>query len=82
MKEKIRKECYRRVRTILKTELDSANQIHAINTLALPAVPYTFNIINRNLSDITKMDSKICRLLRCNRMHHQKADVGATGNEF
>ena len=31
MKEKIRKECYWRVRAILKTKLNSANGIEAIN---------------------------------------------------
>ena len=35
MKEKIRKECYQRVRAILKTEVNSANQIEAINTLVI-----------------------------------------------
>ena len=35
MKEKIRKECYRRVRAVLKTELNSQNRIIAINTLAI-----------------------------------------------
>ena len=46
MKEKIRKECYRRVRAVLKTELNSANRIRAINTLTIPVVTYTFNIVN------------------------------------
>ena len=45
MKEKIRKECYRRVRAILKTELNSANRIEAINTLALPVVQYSLIIL-------------------------------------
>ena len=75
MKEKMRKECYRRVRAILITERNSANRIHAINTLVIPAVTYSFNIINWNLSDIKKMDTKIRKLLTCNRMHHPKADV-------
>ena len=75
MKEKIRKECYRRVRATIKTELNSANQIQAINKLAIPAVTYNFSIINWNLSDTKKMYSKICKLLTCNRMHHPKADV-------
>ena len=34
MKEKIRKECIRRIRSIMKTELSSKNLINAINTLA------------------------------------------------
>ena len=68
MKEKIRKECYRRVRAILKTELNSANRIEAINTLAIPVVTYSFNIINWTISDIKKIDVKIRKLMTCNRM--------------
>ena len=75
MKEKLRKECYRRVRAILKTELNSANRIEAINTLAIPVVTYSFNIINWTISDIKKIDVKIRKLMTCNRMHHPKADV-------
>ena len=75
MKEMIRKECYRRVRAILKTELNSANRIEAINTLAIPVVTYSFNIVNWTLSDIKKIDTKIRKLMSCNRMHHPKADV-------
>ena len=70
MKEKIRKEWYRRVQAILKKELNSANRIQAINTLAIPAVTYSSNISNWNLSDIKKMDMKIHKLLTCNRMQH------------
>ena len=75
MKEKIRKECYRRVRAILKTELNSANRIEAINTLAIPVVTYSLNIINWTLPDIRKIDTKIRKLLTVNRMHHPKADI-------
>ena len=46
MKEKIGKECYKRARAILKTELNSGNRIEAIITLAMPVVQYSFNIIN------------------------------------
>ena len=46
MKEKLRKECYRKIRAILKTELNSENCIEAINTLAISVVTYSFNIIN------------------------------------
>ena len=75
MKEKIRKECYRRVRAILKTEFNSANHIEALNTLAIHVVTYSFNIVNWTPSDIKKMDTKIRKLMTCNRMHHPKADV-------
>ena len=73
--EMIMKECYRRVCASLKTELNSANRIEAINTLAIPVVTYSFIIVNWTLSDITKIDTKIRKLMSCNRMHHPKADV-------
>ena len=70
----IRKECYRRARGILKTELNSANRIEAINTLAMPVVQYSFNIINWTLQDLRRIDTKIRKLLTCYKMHHPKAD--------
>ena len=75
MKEKIRKECYRRVRAILKTELNSAHRIEAINTLAIPVLTYSSNIVNWRRSEIKKRDTKIRKLMTCNRKHHPKADV-------
>ena len=76
MKEKTRKECYRKIRVILKTGLNSTNRVQAINTLAIPVATYSFNIIKWNLSDITKMNTKIrMKLLTCNRMHHPTVDV-------
>ena len=74
MKEMIRKECYRRATAILKTELNSANRVEAINTLAMPVVPYSFNIINWTLQDLRRIDTKIRKLLTCYKMHHPKAD--------
>ena len=75
MKVKIRKECYRKVRPILKTELNSANRTEAINILAIPVVTYSFNIINWTITEIRRLDMKIRKLLICNRMYHPKADV-------
>lgn len=46
MKEKIRKEYYRQIRLILKSELYAINRMEAINTLAVVIVSYGFNIIN------------------------------------
>ena len=52
MNEKIRKECYRRVRAILHTELNEKNKLEVINTIAIPVVTYSFNVINWNLKEI------------------------------
>lgn len=46
MKEKVRKEYYRRVRLVLKSELNATNRFEAVDTLAVPVVTYSFNIIN------------------------------------
>lgn len=75
MKEKIRKEYYRRIRLVLKSELNSRNRIEAINTLAVPVVQYSFNVINWNMSELQQMDRKTRKLFTANRMLHPKADV-------
>ena len=75
VKEKIRKEYYRRIRLVLKTEMNSKNRIEAINTLAVPVVQYSFNIINWNLADLNRLDTKTRKLLTSNKMHHPKADI-------
>ena len=58
MKKKIRKECYRRVRAILHTELNAKNKLEAIDTLAIPVASYSFNVINWCLEEIRRMDRK------------------------
>ena len=45
MKEKIRKECYRRVRAVLQSELNIKNKLESINTLTIPVVSYSFSVV-------------------------------------
>ena len=52
MKEKIRKEYYRRVRVILRSELNGKNKIEAINSLAIPTVQYNLGIIDWKYSEL------------------------------
>ena len=52
MNQKLKKELVRRTILILKTELNSKNMITAINTLAIPVITYSFNIIDWNLSEV------------------------------
>ena len=75
MREKIRKEYYRRVRLVLKSELNSANKMTAINTLAVPVVTYSFNIIQWPQLEIKNLDRKTRKLLTTYRMYHPKSDV-------
>ena len=74
MKEKIRKEYYRRIRLVLGSELNAVNRTNAINTLAVPVVTYSFNIINWTVEDLKKLDRKTRKLLTMGKMHHPKAD--------
>ena len=76
MKEKI-KECYRRVRAILETELNFANRVKAINTLVIHIVTFSFNIINWTVPELImrRLDTKIRKSLTCKRMYYLKAEV-------
>ena len=75
MKEKIRKEYNRRVRLILRTELNGRNKIEAINSLAVPVLQYSFGIIDWKISELKKIDTKTRKLLNMHKMLHFKADV-------
>ena len=75
MKEKIRKEYNRRVRSILRTELSGRNKMEAINSLAVPVVQYSFGIIDWKISELKKIDTKTRKLLNMHKMLHPKADV-------
>ena len=56
MKAKIEKEYKRRLKMILKSELNSRNKIEAINTLAIPTITYSFGIIDWCQHEINKID--------------------------
>ena len=46
MKVKIRKEYKRRIKLVLKSELNARNKIAAINTLAVPVILYSYGVID------------------------------------
>ncbi|CAH3190022.1 unnamed protein product [Porites lobata] len=75
MKEKIRKEYNRRVRLILRTELNGRNKIEAINSLAVPVVQYSIGIIDWKISELKTIDTKTRKLLNMHKMLHPRADV-------
>ena len=56
MKGKIWKEYKRRVKLVLKSELNARNKIAAINTLAVPVIVYSYGIINWKLEEIQDLD--------------------------
>ena len=60
---------------VLKSQLNSANKLEAINTLAVPVVTYSFNVINWTLQELAKLDTKTRKSLTMYKMHHPKSDV-------
>jgi len=56
--DKLVKEYYHPVWKILKTELNLKHKITAINTLAVPALVYSFTIVNSLRKETAKVDRK------------------------
>lgn len=75
IKKQISKEYYRRLRLVLRTQLNAKNKTQAMNTLATPVMQYSFGIIDWKLTEIQKMDRKTRKLLTMHGFHHPKADI-------
>ena len=56
--KEIRKEYLRRVRLILRTEVNGRNKIEGGNSLAVPVVQYSFGIIDWKISELKKFNTK------------------------
>ena len=72
MKERLKQEYRRRLRMILKSELDARNKITAIGSLAVPVLRYSFGIIKWRLEEIKEIDRKTRKMLTMYKMHHPK----------
>jgi hypothetical protein len=75
MKDRLKQEYNRRVRMVLKSELNARNKITAIGALAVPILRYSFGIINWRLEEIKQIDRKATKMLTMYKMHHPKADI-------
>ena len=56
MKVKIRNEYKRRIKLVLKSELNTRNKIAAINALAVPLILYSYKVIDWKLDEIQNLD--------------------------
>ena len=75
MKENVTKEYYRRVRKILKSKLNGANVINAINTRAVAIIRYGAGIIKWKKEELRNIDRKTRKLMNMHRALHPQADV-------
>ena len=75
IKERLKQEYRRRLRMILKSELNARNKITAIGALAVPVLRYSFGIINWRIEEIKQIDRNTRKMLTMYKMHHPKADI-------
>lgn len=75
MKEKIQKEYFRRVKTILKSKLKAYHTIKAINSRAVSIVRYGAGIVDWIKEELKVMDRKTGKLRNIYRALHPQADV-------
>ena len=66
-KGKIRKQYYRRIRMVTKSELNAVNRVEAMNT---PLAAYSFNIVDWKIEEIRQLDRKTRKLITLQRTHH------------
>ena len=70
-KERLKQEHRRRLRMILKSELNARNKITAIGALAVPVQRYSFGVINWRIEEINQIDRKTRKMLKMYKTHHQ-----------
>ena len=75
MKVIIRKEYKRRIKLVLKSQLNARNKIAAINILAVPVILYSYRIIDWKLDEIQNLDRMTRKQLCMKWMLTMKADV-------
>lgn len=75
MKEKTREEYFKRLKKILKSDLNAGNVVKAINTWAVSAFRYSSGILDWTRAELARMDTKTRKILTIYGMHHPKACV-------
>ena len=75
MRERLRRDYFRRVKVVLRTELYGQNKILAINGFALPVLTYGFGVIHWDSTDLQQLDRRTRKLLSMHGVHYPSADV-------
>ncbi|KAF2898817.1 hypothetical protein ILUMI_07360 [Ignelater luminosus] len=75
VKDRLRREYIRRVRKVLKSELNSRSKMLAIGEIAVPVLQYSFGVVNWKIKKLENIDRQTRKMLTTYKMHHPKADV-------
>ena len=71
----MKQEYSRRLRMILKSEVNARNKFTAIGALAVPVLRYVFGVINWRTEELKKIDRKTRKMLTMCKMYHPKASI-------
>ena len=82
MKKKVKRECFSRMKKILKSQLNSKNKIMAINSLATSVMMYSFGILPWLKSEIEKLDRKTRKILWMEWKEKMEVEVCLSCNPF
>ena len=75
MKEKIKKEYFRRTRKLLETKLYSRNVIKVINTWAVPLIRYSGPFLKWTREELKQRDQGSRKLMTMHKALHPRDDV-------
>ena len=75
MKDKIKKEYYRRARQLTSSKLNGGNTIRAINSRAVSLVRYTAGILKWTKDELKAIDRKTRKIMTMNKMYHPQSDT-------
>ena len=75
VKEKTKKEYFKRVREILKAEIYAKFTANAITTYAMPILRYGFGILKWTQGELRAIDTKTRKTLTKFGYHHPKSNV-------
>ena len=76
MKEMIKKEYLKEIKSNTKAKLDSGNDVKAINTWAAPVIRYSASIAGWKNSELHNMDKKTRKILNMYQAPHPRSNVG------
>ena len=75
MKAKVKKEYRRRIKLILKSELNPRNKMQAIKTFAIPVLSYGFGAIDWMQGDLNNLDVMTRKMLHMQKMTYRNQCV-------
>ena len=75
MKERLKKEFFRRVRLLVRSKLYGGNMVKGINAWAVSVIRYTAGIIEWTKKELKSIDVRVRKMMTMAGTFHQKGDV-------